>query len=110
MFIYHPVDVTNHLIVSISVFGWCIPQHCFICFIIVVDDDKNTFMNFMTTGFEQKYEHDILIQKKKRGNKVDRILKCVVYSIRQNSVNPTHIGPGRCQIIKSDYQTAPILT
>ena len=28
------------------------------------------------------------------------ILKGVVYSIQQNSVNPTRIEPGRCQIIK----------
>jgi hypothetical protein len=26
---------------------------------------KNTFVSHMTTGFEQKYEHDILIKKKK---------------------------------------------
>jgi len=60
---------------------------------------KNTFVSHMTTGFEQKYEHDILI-KKKKDDKVDWILKRVVYSIQINSVNPTRVGPGRCQIIK----------
>jgi hypothetical protein len=75
----------------------------------------------VTTRFEQKYEHDILILKK--SDTVDWIHKCVVYSIQQNSVNATCVGPDRCQIIEyfrlSDgtytelssyrFSTAPVL-
>jgi hypothetical protein len=72
----HPVDVTSHHIVSIIVFRWrncCTPRNIVLCVVVVVvvvivvvaAVYKNTFMSHMTTGFEQKYEHDILIQKKK---------------------------------------------
>jgi len=71
----HPVDVTSHHIVSIIVFRWhkcCTPCNIVLCVVVVVvvvvvvivvaaAVYKNTFMSHMTTGFEQKYEHDILI-------------------------------------------------